>query len=325
MFDFLSYAYGGIRKAGTDHRADGEKLATRCLADLHEKSGDAFQPKLLVLLASPAYLENENDAQQLLDGINAVFNENYDSVPLIGSSVAAVFFGGKIYDKGALLVCLASDLIKIKVGCGEHARTHGDQAIEGLLRQLKVGSDNIDPNPLANKIILTFLPGCRRDSEDHFYPAPDLQKALYKGVDARIMMAGGVSSSNNRNRDDDGVQFFGEKVLKDSVVAALVTTGVPIGSGPSGSVVGRTGSLITDVNMRREASKYAEIIGTHFMKAKVKILAIESYPVNGEISTWYRVKVISYGCSADSSLGCGKKSSGDSDEGWMNAKHISIE
>lgn len=93
----------------------------------------------------------------------------------------------------------------------------------------------------------------------------------------------------------------------------------------SSSAVGRSGRLTTDLNIRKEPNKYAESIGIHYMNARVQVLEAQSYPVEDEVSTWYRVKVIEYGCSRDPSLGCGKNSSNDADQGWMNAKHILLD
>ncbi|MGI8556404.1 MAG: SH3 domain-containing protein, partial [Pyrinomonadaceae bacterium] len=80
--------------------------------------------------------------------------------------------------------------------------------------------------------------------------------------------------------------------------------------------------LVTDSNLRGEPNKNSASVGIHFKDAKVKILAETSYEVNGTVSIWYKVRVTDYGCSKDTSLGCGKNSPNDADEGWVNAKVV---
>jgi hypothetical protein len=95
---------------------------------------------------------------------------------------------------------------------------------------------------------------------------------------------------------------------------------------PANVQAGQTGRLLTDLNIRDEPNKYAASKGIHFRGAKVRILDSTTYETpEGETSTWYRVKVFEYGCSADTNLGCGKNSPGDSDEGWMNGRYISVD
>ncbi len=84
----------------------------------------------------------------------------------------------------------------------------------------------------------------------------------------------------------------------------------------------RTGRLTTDSNVRSEPNKDAASLGIHFKDAKVKILNETSYELNGIVSTWFKIRVTKYGCSKDTSLGCGKNSSNDADEGWVNAKVV---
>ena len=84
----------------------------------------------------------------------------------------------------------------------------------------------------------------------------------------------------------------------------------------------RTGRLTTDSNIRNEPNKDAVSLGIHFKDAKVRILDETSYETNGMISTWYKIRVTEYGCSKDTSLGCGKNSPNDADEGWVNAKVV---
>lgn len=84
----------------------------------------------------------------------------------------------------------------------------------------------------------------------------------------------------------------------------------------------RIGRLTTDSNVRSEPNKDSTSLGIHFKDAKVKILDETSYELNGMVSTWFKIRVTEYGCSKDLYLGCGKNSSDDADEGWVNAKVV---
>jgi signal transduction histidine kinase len=231
MVDYLAFVYGGLSEPSGNALKDGESLADQCLRRLNAvDSKDKFPPRLLILLASPAYLDQQK-AEQLLKGVCKTFNQTREKIELIGSSVGGVFFNQQVHPNGALLVCLASKLIEANVAYGANARQNPKGAITDLLSDLELDpSRQIDPNPLANRLILTFLPGCSQDaSNEGFYPAPELHSRLYEGVQARITLIGGVSSANDPSRKTDGLQFAGQQVLRDSVVAASIVTGVPVG------------------------------------------------------------------------------------------------
>jgi hypothetical protein len=231
MFDYLAFLYAGLPQASDDPLQDGITLANKCIRKLKTlRNKERFPPSLLILLASPAYLQKQK-AQRLLKGINDTFSEKVGQVELIGSSVGAVFFDRQIHREGALLICLASSLIQAKVANGTDARFNPQKAIQELLKDLKLDpSKRIDPNPLANRLMVTFMPGCNREENNRaIFPAPELHRLLYEGVQERIWIIGGVSSANLWSLKKDGFQFANRRVLRDSVVAADIITGVPIG------------------------------------------------------------------------------------------------
>lgn len=85
------------------------------------------------------------------------------------------------------------------------------------------------------------------------------------------------------------------------------------------------GRLTTDSNIRSESNKDATSLGIHFKGARVEILEEKTNIVNGEPVTWYKVKVIEYGCSVNANIGCGKNNPNDADEGWVNAKNVLLD
>lgn len=244
MSDYLAFVYGHISKPGVDALSDGQELANQCLRRLDaienvESDGNKkrFPPRLLILLASPAYL-HQSDAEQLLNGVYGAFTQSQegsstegDEIQLIGSTVAAVFFDGKVHSDGALLVCLASKLIKAQVAFGPNAREDPRGAVHVLLKHLKLDpTGQVDPNPLANRRIMTFMPGCNQAAPNGaFYPAPEIHRSLYQGVQSRIRLVGGISSANDPSRRTDGLQFAQNRVLRDAVVAVSINSDVPIG------------------------------------------------------------------------------------------------
>lgn len=89
---------------------------------------------------------------------------------------------------------------------------------------------------------------------------------------------------------------------------------------------GRTGRLTTDLNLRDEPNRYAASLGIQFRGAKIKVLDSTTFETpEGEMSTWYKVRVFEYGCSSDANLGCGKNLPGDADEGWLNGKYVLLD
>ena len=122
MFNYLAFLYGGLPEASEDAFADGEYLAQRCLTKHAEiDNPEQFPPGLLILLTSPAY-GDVAEAQSLLDGVHRTFaRDGHHDVPLIGCSVAAVFYEGQLYERGALLVCLASRMLEAKVAVRPNA------------------------------------------------------------------------------------------------------------------------------------------------------------------------------------------------------------
>jgi len=104
-------------------------------------------------------------------------------------------------------------------------------------------------------------------------------------------------------------------------VAANVNAAVNMNSSPAAG--GRTGRLITDANLRSAPNKDSVSVGIHFRGARVQIIDETRYERDGEVVTWYKIKVLRYGRSVDANLTGGKNTPYDADEGWINAKLVS--
>ncbi len=243
MFNYLAFIHHGIKEAREDAHSDGRELATGCFAQLDDlDNSEQFPARLLILLASPAYWRRER-AQALLDGVHGVCEMFGDrEIPLIGSSVAAVFFDRCVHPNGALLICLASRLLEAETAFAEGARNDPEGAVGAMLEKLKLnfsGQDG-DPNPLVNRLLFAFFPGFGDPDAGRWYPGPDLHATLRRQMRARVPIVGGGSSANDRFRA--GLQFAGRQVFADAIVAAKLATGFPftssIGNGltPTGEV-----------------------------------------------------------------------------------------
>ncbi len=237
MFNYLAFICGGIGVPGPSPDADGVEIAAKCLRQLEETGNpEQFPPRLLILLTSPAYNDAET-IRQMLRAIRLSFAEykgkNFATVedeslevPLIGSSVEAVFFDRQIHDRGALLVCLASRLIEAEVRISLNVRNNHEDAVNDLLKQLGLSLLDTDVNarmPLTGRLLLSFLPNIGRHDENISYLAPDLHRLLLQKARTRIPLVGGVSSR-------PGFQFAGSDVYHDEVVAASIFTGSPFSS-----------------------------------------------------------------------------------------------
>ena len=231
MCNFLAFLNGGLAVASDDAFADGQSLAHSCLEQLAAiDNPKQFPPRLLILLTSPTYLEMAN-AQNLLDGVHqAFYTSGHQDIPLIGSTVSAVFFNRQVHEEGALLICLASRMLEALVAVRPNARNEAEQVAEDLLNDLELNftGQGHDPNPLVNRMLLTFLPGFGYPSTDQWYPAPDLHAALRQKVRARVPIIGGGSSAADPHRP--GLQFANSDVYVDALVGVRLTTGFPFTS-----------------------------------------------------------------------------------------------
>lgn len=98
---------------------------------------------------------------------------------------------------------------------------------------------------------------------------------------------------------------------------------------PAAEILGKTGRLSTNQNIRSDSNRYAESLGVHYQDAQVEVLEETSYNTEDGPSTWYRVRVIRNGCDREGKMGCGNDLEGRRGQaamqGWMNARHITLD
>lgn len=227
MRSYLAFLHSGIEAYTGKSQEDGKNLARRCIEQLKElNDSDQFPPRLLILLTSPVYLDLPK-AGNLLAAINETFaDEGFPDTPLIGCSTAAVFFNRRVHTQGALLVCLASRLLRTEVAIGLNAINEPVRAVDDLLKTLKLHADEgEDPNPFTNRTLLTFLPGFYEKK----YLAPTLHELLRDKLYARIPIVGGGATADSPDRVRPGLLFANREARRDAVVAARIMCGAPLG------------------------------------------------------------------------------------------------
>ena len=227
MSTYLNFVYSAATAATADPLADGECLATRICSKLSQRGDPSqFPPQLLIFLASPAFLKNPR-VNELVPGIQKPFLKHYKrTIPLIGSSVGAVFWERKTHEEGAVLICLASRLLEVKVGATAELSHDPEQAVRSLVAELELDIDKgVDPNPRANRKLVTFLPGHLPNC-----PPECLYRYLSEAMVYRLPLTGGVSYSEDRGHHP-GYQFTEFGLYSGALVAARMEFQVPVASG----------------------------------------------------------------------------------------------
>jgi signal transduction histidine kinase len=227
MLSYLAFLHHGIESTGDSPLSDGKELAQSCIKQLEALGDpDQFPPRLLILLVSPAYLDSLK-SEQLLNGVLQAFDDSgHTGVELMGCSVAAVFFKQRIYPEGALLICLASRLLKVKVKASPDISHDPKTAVTSLLRKLNLLTERGDEtHSFANRTLLALFPGFGGNK----YLAPELHELLRTQLRARISIFGGVASANDPQRIRSGVLFANRKVYRKAIIAANIECGAPFG------------------------------------------------------------------------------------------------
>lgn len=236
MSNYIAFLHGGVERAGERPLEDGNALANQCLDKLREcDNSEQFPPKLLFLLISASYLDRGNHldeirARQLIAGIRQSFFEaGHRDIPLIGSTVAAVFYDQRIQSTGALLVCLASRLLDVKVSVATNVSRNANKAAQTLIDGLDIEhSLNEYPRPLPNRLLLTFFPGTGTTGVSASNSTDKLHTLLLEKLNYQIPIVGGVSSANDPKGKKHGLQLMNQQTFTDALAACLIRSGLPL-------------------------------------------------------------------------------------------------
>lgn len=88
------------------------------------------------------------------------------------------------------------------------------------------------------------------------------------------------------------------------------------------SSAGRTGRLTRNMNIRSAGNRTAEIIGTHYQGARIRVLDETSYSTNEGWSTWFKVEVLEDGTDSEGRYGYGNNWERGDNFGWMEAQRV---
>ncbi len=242
MPDYIAFLHGGIEQPTQKPLDDGSTLAKQCLEKWGQiENQEQFPPKLLFLLISAGYLGGEDHldegrARQLIAGVRrAFFEAGHRDIPLIGSSVAAVFFAAnedgrsEIYESGALLVCLASRTLDATVSVATNVSADTETAVQTLINGLDIEHTlNEYPRPLPNRVLLTFFPGTGSIGTTANNSTDKIHTLLLEKLNYQMPIVGGVSSANDRSRKKRGLQLVNQQTYTDALAACLIRSGLPL-------------------------------------------------------------------------------------------------
>ena len=229
-----------IRHSHESLIADGVRLVNECLDGLNQQ---LFPPKLFILWACPIFLgdDPQRPYEYLLAGIGQRLVEmGLGDVPLVGASVAACWFDAQTHDEGAVLICIASNMIEahatvaidaqpdprheVSDNKNAHAKNAGEQILAGL-GLTKQGASN----PRGNRSLILFLPGFGPDGDQAPYNGHEIVATLRRRTFGQLPMFGGVASGGLQPQA--GFQFKNRTVYQRAAVAALLSLDVSFGIG----------------------------------------------------------------------------------------------
>jgi hypothetical protein len=201
--------------------ADG--VRDRWLASGHSAEADAFtagrtatraavqgrdDPKLLIVFCSEAY-----DLDDLLRGIGS----EAPATPLIGCSTAGEIATAGPSDAGIVVVAIGGPGFSVATGAGtdssgdlRHAAT---AAVEACMAGIELR---------AHSVVLLLTDGLGGDQME-------VVRGAYAVVGAEIPLVGGCAGDDLKMKATS--QLLGDRALRESVVAAAVSSDAPIGIG----------------------------------------------------------------------------------------------
>lgn len=226
--NYLDFSLGTLDGPSGHPRWDAKRLVSECLKRL---SRDEFPPRLFVLWLTPEFKPYDIIVAAVSEELA---RQGLGDVPVIGTSAAVVWFGGRTHEKGAVLSCLASRLVHVRVAHEPHADVDPKKAVRHLCQNLGLSGDR-DVNPRGNRSLMLYLPGYLDDGDPAKYRAAEILDHLKRNTFGQLHMFGGVSSDGPVR--GKGSQFLNGQVHQRTAVAALVTSDIVYGIGINDGLV----------------------------------------------------------------------------------------
>ena len=189
------------------HSAEPDAFAAgaKATAGAVQGRGDA---KLLIVFCSAAY-----DLDQLLRGIAA----EAPGTPLIGCSTAGEIATAGPSDASVVVVALGGPGFSVATGAGTGSggslRRATTEAVEACMASVE---------RRAHSVVLLLTDGLSGDQME-------VVRGAYAVVGAEMPLVGGCAGDDLRMKST--FQLFGDRAMRDSVVAAAVSSDAPIGIG----------------------------------------------------------------------------------------------
>jgi hypothetical protein len=164
-------------------------------------------PRLLLVFCSEAY-----DLESLLQGIN----ERSGAVPLIGCSTAGEIATGGPGDAGVVVVAIGGAGFSVATRCAEHVSQHLRESgaeVAGALAEA-------DRRP--HEVLMLLTDGLAGDQQE-------IVRGAHSVAGAGVPLVGGCAGDDLRMSAT--YQLYGDRVLRDGVVAAAITSDAPLGIG----------------------------------------------------------------------------------------------
>ena len=261
-----------------DSRQDGAELAKRCLNEINVSG---FTPCLCILLATPAFQASDT----LLTGIREELARRHpEAVPLIGCSVSACIHDGAAFDRGAVLVCMATDMlevnksISIPISAGPNTQELAKAFVD------EVGSSN------RERLILCFWPGEDGPQDfdvvqffDHVHrqlqKKPGVQDKSGLGGFVRLTGGGSVPTPGSTS----GNQYLNDQVLTNSIVAVVLSIDLAHASGIQSALRPKGVALRSKEENGDYVTQFEDVSGTSIDFDTWKPFALETTDVRRRI------------------------------------------
>ena len=195
------------RWLGCGHRLEPDAYTAGAKAALEAVQGRS-DAKLLVVFCSEAY-----DLDALLGGIAS----EAPSTPLIGCTTAGEIATGGPADASVVVLAIGGPGFSVATGVGTdfsgEVRQATTTAVEACIAAVE---------RRAHSVVLLLTDGLGGDQME-------VIRGAYAVVGAEIPLVGGCAGDDMKMKGT--FQLFGDRVLRDSIVAAAVSSDAPIGIG----------------------------------------------------------------------------------------------
>lgn len=193
------------RWIGVGHAHDPAARAAGTIATDQALLGE--RPKLVLVFCSDSY-----DLEELL----AAVNERSGGVPLIGCSTAGEIATGGPDDASVVVVAFGGDGFSVATGCATEISPRLHEAGAEAAACLRDAEDR------PHRILMLLTDGLAGDQQE-------IVRGAHSVVGAAVPLVGGCAGDDLRMKTT--FQLYGDRVLRNAVVAVAVSSDAPFGIG----------------------------------------------------------------------------------------------